>query len=300
MIIKRLIHHFFVPSENNNFQAKALHLDFLSVYLILAMVFSFLYKTSIFSNILGYATDITIEKLYQLTNEERVKNGLNPLSYNEKLAKAAMEKAKDMFAKNYWAHYAPDGTTPWDFILASGYRYEYAGENLAKNFLFSDGVVKAWMNSPTHKENILKPEYQEIGFAVVNGVLNGEETTLVVQMFGKPLSDNLAINQQKNNSQITENNLTTPTPALIAGVIEKTIPQTYAIEKTKKPIINIKTFSFNYSLILFVFLLMALVSDLYFAYRLKVVRISGKHLFHFIFLTIIIVIIISATKGAIL
>ena len=60
----------------------------------------------------------------------------------------------------------------------------YAGENLAKGFRTAEGVHEAWMASPTHKENIMSPNYKDIGVAVVEGTLLGKETTLVVQMFG--------------------------------------------------------------------------------------------------------------------
>lgn len=297
MSVNKFFHRLFIPSENNNYQAKALHIDFLTFYLILAIFISLLSQAPFFNNILGFATDITVEKLYQLTNKERIKNGLKPLSYNEKLAKAALEKAQDMFKKNYWAHYAPDGATPWDFILSTGYRYEFAGENLAKNFIFSDGVVQAWMNSVTHKENILRPEYQEIGFAVVNGILQGEETTLVVQMFGKPLNTS-SLNQEEKTVMTTKNFTLTPSPAFVAGALEKNISQVSSVNK--KPIINLKVFSFNYSLLLFFFLLIVIISDFYFAYRLQIIRISSKHVFHFMFLASIILILIFATKGTIL
>jgi len=298
--ILKIAQHFFVPSEQNNYRAKTLHIDFLTYYLILALILSFIYKTATFSNflstVLGIATDIKVERLFQLTNEERIKNGLKPLTYNEKLAKAAEEKAKDMFAKNYWAHYAPDGTTPWDFILSSGYQYEYAGENLAKDFMFSDGVVSAWMNSKTHRENILRPEYDGVGFGVVNGVLNGEETTLVVQMFGKPLGERPATTAYQpsaanNQPQVVENKK----PA-----INKYVRPVVASEKTSKPLINIKTLSYNYSFFIFGLLILALISDLYFAYKLKVVRIGGKHFAHLVFIGFIFIALIVLTKGVIL
>ena len=46
--------------------------------------------------------------------------------------------------------------------------------------------MTAWMNSPTHRDNVLRKDFTEVGFAVVDGTLGGEQTTLVVQMFGKP------------------------------------------------------------------------------------------------------------------
>jgi uncharacterized protein YkwD len=73
--------------------------------------------------------------------------------------------------------FSPDGTEPWDFILGEKYDYIYAGENLAKNFSTFDDVVEAWYNSPSHKENLLNKNYTEMGFAIVNGELNGYETT---------------------------------------------------------------------------------------------------------------------------
>lgn len=298
--LKIIINHLFIPSENNNYRAKALHLDFLTYYLVLAIIFSFAFRLAPLSkNILGIATDITIERLFQLTNNERIKNGLKPLTYNEKLAKAAFEKAKDMFAKNYWAHYAPDGTTPWDFILSSGYQYAYAGENLAKDFMFSEGVVSAWMNSKPHRENILRPNYEEVGFAVVNGVLNGEETTLVVQMFGAPLQEKGFLASQGTKTVTNQPPSPLPTTTL-EKTIKKAAAPVLAKETTTKPLVNIKKISFNFSLLIFSFLIIALISDLYFAYQLKIIRFSSKHLAHFIFLGFVLILLIGATKGVIL
>lgn len=307
--INIFFHRLFIPSENNNYRAKTLQIDFLTYYLILALFLSFIYKTTPFfglaRNILGVATDITVDKLFSLTNQERTNNGLQSLTYSDKLSKAAEEKAKNMFAKNYWAHYAPDGTTPWEFILSSGYKYEYAGENLAKDFMFSDGVVSAWMDSKTHRENILRPNYDEVGFGVINGVLNGEETTLVVQMFGKPLAGNqpLAINTQQNTAKPPEVKPTLsqqPTRPTGGLAINKYVPPVLANEKLNKPLLNIKMISYDYSLIVFGFLILALISDLYFAYKLKIVRIGSKHFAHLIFIGFVFMALIVLTRGVIL
>src|SRR3989344_4656702 len=192
--VKNFIHRLFIPHEENNFRAKSLHTDFLTVYLVIAFLMTMVFKQASLHNVLGFATDISVDKLYQLVNEQRQKNNLPPLVLNSSLSLAAQKKAENMFQENYWSHYSPFGKTPWDFILGANYKYEYAGENLAKNFLFSNGVVDAWMNSTAgHRENILKKEYTEVGYAIVNGILNGEQTTLVVQLFGTPLAGSFSL-----------------------------------------------------------------------------------------------------------
>src|SRR3989344_2578698 len=299
--VKRFLHHLFIPQEANNYRAKALHIDFLTYYLIfvlfLTYAFKILYSKS--GNVLGFATDITVDKLYQLTNSIRQNYQLPTLNYNQQLDSAAQKKANDMFTNNYWSHYGPDGATPWDFILSSGYRYEFAGENLAKNFLFSQGVVDAWMNSSSHKDNILKRDYTEVGFAVLNGVLNGEETTLVVEMFGKPLStpiaqERLTLEQPETlpntveaESPVTENKPVIQQPAILA---QKTSPQSK----------NVGQISFNSSLIFLTFLFLAIILDFYFATKLHIIRITGKNLAHLIFIGFIFVGLLLLTKGSVL
>ncbi len=141
-----------------------------------------------FGSVLGYASNIGAPQVVDQTNSERRSSGLGQLTLNPLLSQAAYAKAQDMFSHQYWAHTSPSGTEPWDFIKSSGYKYRVAGENLARDFMSSSEVTAAWMASPTHKANIMNPKYSEIGVAVVDGILNGTETTLVVQMFGTPAS----------------------------------------------------------------------------------------------------------------
>lgn len=108
-----------------------------------------------------------------LTNQQRAAAGFKPLAENEKLMASALAKAQDMLQRNYWAHYAPDNTSPWDFIRATGYVYVYAGENLAQGYADDQSVVNAWMQSPEHRKNILDPTFQDIGVAVIDGRLMG-------------------------------------------------------------------------------------------------------------------------------
>ena len=139
--------------------------------------------------ILGYAANISVEEVVRLTNDKRVAAGLNALSINESLSSAARAKGQDMLDKDYWAHIAPDGTEPWKFFIDAGYKYKYAGENLARDFSNPSSAIEAWMASPTHRDNVLSDRYNEVGIAVVEGDMNGVDTTLIVQLFGTKLSD---------------------------------------------------------------------------------------------------------------
>jgi uncharacterized protein YkwD len=96
-------------------------------------------------------------------NTERGKAGLPVLYQNESLQNSASAKSNDMLTNNYWSHYSPSGVTPWSFMKNEGYNYIKAGENLARNFTNNKDMIKAWMDSPLHKANILNPNYQDIG-----------------------------------------------------------------------------------------------------------------------------------------
>lgn len=121
-----------------------------------------------------------------LTNGARTDESLAPLAESEVLAKGAQMKADDMAAKGYFSHTGPDGSLPWKWFKEAGYQYEYAGENLAVNFAESEDVVDAWLKSPTHRANILKREFTEVGIATATGTYKGKEAVFVVQFFGKP------------------------------------------------------------------------------------------------------------------
>jgi len=152
---------------------------------VLTLFFSTRTLAAKLPGILGFASDIKVEDLLNLVNQKRSENGAQSVKLDPTLCEVARKKAEDMFAKGYWAHVAPDGTQPWAFYSQASYDYIYAGENLAKDFQTSSAVVEAWMNSASHRQNLISPKYDEMGLAVVNGTLNGYETTLVVQEFGR-------------------------------------------------------------------------------------------------------------------
>ncbi|MGH7234352.1 MAG: CAP domain-containing protein [Candidatus Saccharimonadales bacterium] len=132
------------------------------------------------------AFGITSGEIIALTNQERAAASLPALNINADLMVSSAAKAQDMINRDYWAHYAPDGTSPWDFISQSGYNYTRAGENLAMGYTSDQDVMTAWMNSPEHRANILDPYYKDIGVAVIQGMLLGQETILVVAHYATP------------------------------------------------------------------------------------------------------------------
>jgi hypothetical protein len=138
------------------------------------------------AQVLAYATNVNRSDLLAYTNTARAQNGLGALTLNSQLNSSSQGKADDMIANNYWAHVSPSGTQPWYWFDSAGYKYQSAGENLAYGFDSSNGVVNGWMNSPTHKANVLG-DYADVGFGIANGSnYQGGENTVVVAHYGKP------------------------------------------------------------------------------------------------------------------
>lgn len=324
MEILSAIKHLFLPRESNNHRAKTLHPSAIVFYIIflLAVQLSINVLGSLGPDILGYATNISVNDLFTLTNQKRTENGLSTLSLNTELNNAAAGKAQDMLTKNYWAHTAPDGTIPWVFITGAGYNYLYAGENLAKDFGDSVGVVNAWIDSPTHKANILNDKYKDIGFAVVNGTLNGGETTLVVQFFGtrsggSPQTTQVAAavaqvttipaspTPTRVQSQVEPTlipNMPTPTPTTLPLVIQETnpTPPSQNEKVIAKPIFDSYKLTKIISVIFALILLIILGIDGLLAYRRKIVRVSGHNFAHMTYLLILLLSIYFLGRGSIL
>jgi uncharacterized protein YkwD len=136
---------------------------------------------------LAFASEINPKNVLKSINTERTNRGLSSLKEDSNLDFASTLKTKDMLNRDYFDHYA-NGLTPWDFFRIADYDYLYAGENLAMDFVTSEGMVKAWMNSPKHRENILNPDYADIGIVIVKGEYNDNgktrQTIMVTNMFG--------------------------------------------------------------------------------------------------------------------
>lgn len=134
--------------------------------------------------VLAYASSMSVSQLLYDTNAQRAAYGESYLHLNSQLDNAAQMKANDMAAKNYWGHYSPSGASPWSFILAAGYSYTAAGENLAYGYDNAAAVISAWMNSAEHRANILNGGFVDVGFGVVNSpnyVGQGPQTIVVAE-----------------------------------------------------------------------------------------------------------------------
>ncbi|OGG90294.1 hypothetical protein A3H55_02875 [Candidatus Kuenenbacteria bacterium RIFCSPLOWO2_02_FULL_42_16] len=184
---KKRLHHYFIPCEANGHKPhfirhQALH--FYSAFILAGKIFVLALLFATFPSQAEFST-VTANRIIELTNRARQQADLSLLMHSPILDSAALLKANDMLANDYFAHNSPDGTTPWEWFRQAGYNYTYAGENLAMNFSEAEEAMSAWLQSPTHKANILNSNYDEIGIAVAVGKINGKETTLVVQHFGK-------------------------------------------------------------------------------------------------------------------
>lgn len=137
----------------------------------------------------SYEVSLSPENLLYLANQDREKQGLRPLRMNARLSRAAYGKAEHMLRHAYFAHTSPEGVEPWDFIRAQNFDFAFAGENLAMNYASSYELENDFMNSPSHRENLLSPMFSETGIAVLEGEFQGRPAIVTVQVFASPASN---------------------------------------------------------------------------------------------------------------
>lgn len=178
----------FIPHKGNNHAPHLLRKKgtFILLGAALLIEIAFLAQIILLFPNSNFLATILPNVLVDFTNARRETFHLSYLAPNPKLEEAARLKAEHMAANGYFSHIGPDGTTPWDWIDTTGYVFTYAGENLAINFLDSEEVIEAWMNSERHKENILNNKFTEVGIGSAKGMYKGEEAIFVVQLFAAP------------------------------------------------------------------------------------------------------------------
>ena len=182
----------FIPHQGNDHRPHVLRNSNIKNILILVVfleIFAFLIPTFTYINRTGGMAAVISAVLANLTNEERQAQNLQTLAVSPILNKAAEMKAADMATKSYFAHTSPEGKTPWYWLDQAGYKYQYAGENLAINFSDSKDVTNAWMASPTHRANIIKGNYSEIGTGIAIGMYEGRKTIFVAQVYANPFPE---------------------------------------------------------------------------------------------------------------
>jgi hypothetical protein len=205
---------YFVPHESNGYRPHILHkktTEGILIGLFLVELVVFILPTLSIKNLDLKGSILTgavlPAVLDNLTNQKRQVFSLSELKESALLDKAAQMKAEDMASKGYFAHTSPEGKEPWYWFDQVGYKYNYAGENLAVNFNDSKDVSEAWMNSPTHRANLLKPVYREVGTGIATGIYKGQPAVFVAQLYGTPKPTPIT---QDEPAPILENDRTEP------------------------------------------------------------------------------------------
>ncbi len=191
-LMKKQFKKYFIPHSGNKYQPHFLHVKRCWFYAALGIVIkSILLIFVLFLPAQAFLMPdiLAVEqsKIIMLTNEFRASENAGKLMENPKLSASAIAKAKDMADKEYFAHVNPEGLRLENFLRDVSYKYVYAGENLAIGYFDALSVVKAWKDSPSHRENMLDRDYLEIGVGIANGQYLGLPNVFATQHFGRPL-----------------------------------------------------------------------------------------------------------------
>jgi len=135
------------------------------------------------------ASDLTIENILVAINQERSIRNLTTLKTDLRLSIAAQYKSNDMQNRHYFSHTDPEGNYIWNKIVESGYSpYLQLGENLAIEFNNTESLVSAWMNSPTHRANVLHDAFNDQGMGLAFGnPAFGQYYSAITNTFGSLL-----------------------------------------------------------------------------------------------------------------
>ncbi len=259
MSVRKHFKKWFVPHRHNKYHPHIFrNATIVIVFSLCLFLLGVSYGNSIYLRQTVMGANIATNVLVDLANKSRVENNVVPLKRNNKLDLAAGLKANDMITNRYFAHFSPDGTTPWYFMGQAGYNFIYAGENLAINFLDSTDVNNAWMNSPTHKENLMNSNFKDIGMGTKEGFYQGASTIYIVQMFGseaKPKPEYIIKEKVIEEPVSTvEDSRMTATPSPIKVIVESknfiSVKNTDNVEEEGK-VAGIETYSTWYDRLIF-------------------------------------------------
>ena len=177
-----MLKDYFISSERNDYKPWIISPQALGIFCLVIWSLRFLVPTAV----IHAAPGIDPTDLMQRVNLERTQRFIPPLTTHPSLTSAATSKANDMLARSYFAHVDPDGRYVWPRIEAAGFTpYLTVGENLAMDFSSAPDVINAWMNSPTHRANIVNEKFEDQGMASVYGQYEpNHDSAIVVNLFG--------------------------------------------------------------------------------------------------------------------
>jgi len=169
----------------NTFHKRHPHLGH---YLFIFGAFLLLVSLVLLLPLSGSSKAFGASDIIDASNQARQKFNLPPLNTNDKLIDAAQMRAIDMANKRYFSHTAPDGAVAWDYLKKVNFTYQYAGENLAITNEDADDIINGWLDSPTHRDNLLskKYDYFGIGIAYFGDYEGHKDTYVVVALYASP------------------------------------------------------------------------------------------------------------------
>lgn len=233
----KFLKKYFIPHLENNYHPHFLHtkrtifyFGFFLTLKIMLIGMAAAIPASVF--VLPDVLSLQQEKIISLTNDLRTSQGIPLLIEQEKLNNSSHLKVKDMAEQQYFSHISPDNYGLDYFLRQADYAYQSAGENLAMGFIDPDQLIKAWRESPTHYQNLLDADYQEIGVGLSAGFYNNSPTIYTAQHFGAPkdaaalavqAAGNLRYDEQHSHLNWVENNgrIQITAQAVLAGPVAK-------------------------------------------------------------------------------
>lgn len=173
-------------TNNSNWQEK-LPIKLKSLLLLLVLLLAWQTVSSlVFPKAVTEASDLTMENIVSAVSRERILQNLTALKTDTRLSFAAQYKANDMMSRHYFSHADPESAYIWNKIVQAGYTpYLQLGENLAIEFYNTESLISAWMNSPTHRANILNENFQDQGAGLAFGIPDqGQYYSAIANTFG--------------------------------------------------------------------------------------------------------------------
>ena len=175
------IANFLIASESNNFRPPVLSYKAFLIYGLILILLRILLTAALPAQ----SAAVESTTLMGLINQERQQRNISVLFTHPSLLSASAQKSQDMIDRDYFNHIDPDGNYIWGKIVAAGYTpYQLLGENLAVDFATSEGIVKAWLDSPSHRANLLNTQFVDQGLTALYGDYQGRYTNLTASLFG--------------------------------------------------------------------------------------------------------------------